>query len=55
MKITAICAKHGCTMIIRYFQVGWGEESKEVCPECEKEIAVLGKPAVILSESRSGW
>jgi len=42
-------------MIIRHFQAGWGEESKEVCPECEKEIAVLGKPTVILADSRSGW
>lgn len=48
------CQKHGVKMVIREMAIGWGNESKLVCPECEKE-ARASVNRVVFSTGKAGW
>lgn len=53
------CLKHGCKIAITESKVGWGNESKFICPECEKEELAKADEnhgsGSIFSTSSKGW
>lgn len=50
------CSKHpGVEMIVKEMALGWGNESKLVCPECEKEKASNSSDQVNKGMSKPGW
>jgi len=50
------CSKHpGVEMIVKEMALGWGNESKLICPECEKEKNNDSNGKNSNGMSRPGW
>ncbi|MDD4271299.1 MAG: hypothetical protein PHF50_00660 [Patescibacteria group bacterium] len=55
------CGKHpDVKMVVKEMAVGWGNESKLVCPKCEEEAKAsadktIGSQAVFSVGGHGGW